>query len=186
MICGLGNPGRKYEHTRHNVGFGALDRLAEEVGTSGSRSRFHAEVREGRIGAERVILMKPTTYMNLSGQAVREAVHFYKVDPRHLLVIYDDFDIPLGTLRIRKFGSAGTHNGMRSVVQELGTDRFPRIRIGTGRKEKGDLIDFVVGQVSREEREILQAMEREAADAARLAVEEGVDLAMNRFNKKSR
>lgn len=184
IIAGLGNPGRKYENTRHNLGFITLDQLAEKHGIRISKSRFQALTGEGRIGGEKVLLMKPQTYMNLSGRAVREAMQFYKEEPSHLIVIYDDFDIPLGHIRIRAFGSAGTHNGMRSVVRELGSDRFPRIRIGTGREEKGDLIGFVIGGFTKEEVPVLEDAVLTAVRAAECIVENNVDLAMNRYNTR--
>lgn len=183
IIVGLGNPGSKYEKTRHNLGFRAVNCLAERLGAPLTRERFEAKIVETRIGTEKVLLVEPQTYMNLSGRSVREVLNFYKETPDHLLVIYDDFDIPLGTLRIRKFGSAGTHNGMRSVVSEIGTDRFPRIRIGTGSGSKGkDLVGFVIGSFSESERKLADETAERAAEAAEVFVTEGIDRAMNRFN----
>lgn len=184
VICGLGNPGKEYENTRHNIGFHALDFLAEKEGISITKKKFHALIGEGRIGSERVILAEPQTYMNASGQAVREIVSYFKIPTDHLIAVYDDFDIPLGSLRIRKFGSAGTHNGMRSIVKELGTEDFPRIRIGTGKKDKGDLIRFVIGDFQEDEKKIVKEAAELAADAAVAIVEQGIDLAMNRYNTK--
>ena len=132
IIAGLGNPGREYESTKHNVGFMTLDLLADKLGISISKEKFKALIGEGRIGTEKIILVKPQTYMNLSGESIREVVGFYKIDIEDLIVIYDDIDIPAGTLRIRSKGSAGTHNGMRSVVYQLQEDGFPRIRVGIG------------------------------------------------------
>ena len=151
VIAGLGNPGKKYENTRHNMGFITVDQLAEKHDIKVDKLKFKALVGEGRIAGQKVLLVKPQTYMNLSGESIREVMHFYKLEPENLIVIYDDIDIELGTLRIRKFGSAGTHNGMKSVVYQLQSDRFPRIRIGIGNQKKGDLVDFVIGGFSKEE-----------------------------------
>ena len=132
VIVGLGNPGKKYENTRHNMGFMAIDLLADKFGIKVDKIKHKALIGEGRIANQKVLLAKPQTYMNLSGESVREILSYYKVDVENLIVIYDDIDIPTGTIRIRKFGSAGTHNGMRSVVYQLKSDRFPRIRVGIG------------------------------------------------------
>lgn len=145
VIVGLGNPGKKYENTRHNMGFIAVDLLAKEYGIKVDKIKHKALVGEGRIADQKVLLVKPQTYMNLSGESVREVLSYYKVDIENLIVIYDDLDIPTGTIRIRKFGSAGTHNGMRSVVYQIQSDRFPRIRVGIGSEKHSDLIDFVTG-----------------------------------------
>lgn len=184
VICGLGNPGKKYENTRHNIGFIAIDRLADKLDIKVNRSRFRATVGEGFIGSEKVLLAKPETYMNDSGLAVKEICDFYKLDPKDLIVIYDDFDIPEGTVRIRPFGSSGTHNGMRSIIRLLGSDRFPRIRIGTGKEnmEDRELISFVLGGFSKEEVKIMESAVDVACDACRCYVTDGIDLAMNRYN----
>lgn len=184
VICGLGNPGRKYENTRHNIGFITIDRLADKLGVSVNRSKFRSTVGETTISGEKVLLVKPETFMNDSGMAVKEIMDFYKVEPENLIVIYDDFDIPEGTVRIRPFGSAGTHNGMRSIIRLLGSDRFPRIRIGTGKEdmEKRELIGFVLGGFSKEEVKTMEAACDVASDAAVCYVENGIDRAMNRYN----
>ena len=184
VICGLGNPGRKYENTRHNIGFITIDRLADKLGVSVNKSKFRSTVGETMISGEKVLLVKPETFMNDSGMAVKEIMDFYKVDPEDLIVIYDDFDIPEGTVRIRPFGSAGTHNGMRSIIRLLGSDRFPRIRIGTGKEdmEKRELIGFVLGGFSKEGVKIMEAACDIASDAAVCYVENGIDRAMNRYN----
>ena len=184
VICGLGNPGRKYENTRHNIGFITIDRLADKLGIKVNKSKFRSTVGEGTIGGEKVLLVKPETYMNDSGLAVKDIADFYKLDPKDLLVIYDDFDIPEGTVRIRPFGSSGTHNGMRSVIRLLGSDRFPRIRIGTGKEdmEQRELISFVLGGFSKDEVKLRENAVDIAADAACCYVESGIDLAMNRYN----
>ena len=182
IIAGLGNPGKKYENTRHNMGFIAIDLLAEEFGIKVDKLKFKSLVGEGRIAGQRVLLMKPQTYMNLRGEASREAVNFYKSEPEELIVIYDDIDIPTGTFRIRKKGSAGTHNGMRSVVYQIQSDQFPRIRVGIGSEKKVDLIHYVTGGVSKSEKELLEDALVKAAKSAACIVEKGIDKAMNEFN----
>ena len=182
VIVGLGNPGKKYENTRHNMGFLTIDLLAEEYDIKVDKLKFKSLVGEGRIAGQRVLLMKPQTYMNLSGEAVREAISFYKIEPEELIVIYDDIDIPTGTFRIRKKGSAGTHNGMRSVVHQIQSDQFPRIRVGIGSEKKVDLINYVTGVVSKGEKELLEDALVKSAKAAACIVEKGIDKAMNEYN----
>ncbi len=186
VIVGLGNPGRKYENTRHNLGFIAVDQLADSLGIRVSKLKFKALIGEGRFAGQKVVLVKPQTYMNLSGESVREIVRFYKIPPEKLIIIYDDFDIPEGTIRIRKSGSAGTHNGMRSVIQQIQTDQFPRIRIGTDNGNKGDLISFVIGGFSKGEVSMMEEAVLNAVDAAKCIVRDGIDLAMNRYNKRKK
>lgn len=184
IIAGLGNPGRKYENTRHNLGFITVDKIAEDNDISVKKIKFKSLVGEGVIGSDKVILMKPQTFMNNSGEALREIVNFYKVPPENLIVIYDDFDIPIGSIRVRKFGSAGTHNGMRSVIRLLGFDNFPRIRIGIDSTIKNELIDFVTGGFRKEEVPLLEEAVTNGATAAETIVTKGIDLAMNRYNTK--
>lgn len=184
IIAGLGNPGRKYENTRHNLGFITVDKIAEDNDISVKKIKFKSLVGEGVIGNDKVILMKPQTFMNNSGEALREIVNFYKVPPENLIVIYDDFDIPIGSIRVRKFGSAGTHNGMRSVIRLLGFDNFPRIRIGIDSAIKNELIDFVTGGFRKEEVPLLEEAVTNGAAAAETIVTKGIDLAMNRYNTK--
>ncbi len=184
VIAGLGNPGKKYENTRHNMGFITVDQLAIKHDIKVDKLKFKALVGEGRIAGQKVLLVKPQTYMNLSGESIRQVMHFYKLDPEKLIVIYDDIDIELGTLRIRKFGSAGTHNGMKSVVYQLQSDRFPRIRIGIGSQKKGDLVDFVIGGFSKEEVPVLEETVTKAVSAIECILAEDVDIAMNRYNTK--
>ena len=186
IIVGLGNPGKKYENTRHNMGFLTIDRMAEEYGISVDKIKFKALVGEGRIAGQRVVLVKPQTYMNLSGQSVQEIMHFYKEDIENLIVIYDDLDITAGKIRVRKKGSAGTHNGMRNIVQMLADDGFPRIRVGIGGEKKGDLIDFVIGGVSKSEMELLREATVQASKAAAAIVEKGIEKAMNEYNIKEK
>ena len=182
MIAGLGNPGKKYENTRHNIGFIALDLLEERNDIQINKLKHKALVGEGRISGQKVLLIKPQTYMNLSGQSLREVMDYYKEEIEHLIVIYDDIDIPEGMIRIRKKGSAGTHNGMRSIVYDLKSDQFPRIRIGMGRERRAELKDFVLGGFSKEEKSLLQDAVQRAVLAAECIVEKGIDKAMNEYN----
>ena len=183
VIAGLGNPGKEYEDTRHNMGYKAIDVLSSNENIEVRRSKFHSLFGRGTIAGSKVILVKPETYMNRSGIAVREAAMYFDVAPQNLIVIYDDIDLPAGSIRIRKSGGAGTHNGMKSVIQELGTKDFIRIRIGIGAAESGeDLVDRVIGKVPQAERELLQKAAAEAADAVRDIIAIGVDNAMNRHN----
>lgn len=186
VIVGLGNPGKKYEKTRHNMGFIAVDRLAEKYGIKIEKNKFKSLVGEGNIAGKKVIIVKPQTYMNNSGEAVREVINFYKPDLSELIVIYDDIDIAEGVIRMRKFGSAGTHNGMRSVVLHTGSDRFPRIRIGIGAANKGDLIDHVIGTLRKDEASLLEESVEAAVSATVCFIESGIDIAMNRYNKANK
>ena len=185
VIAGLGNPGRKYENTRHNMGFLALDALAARCGIKVGKIRHKALIGEGIIAGEKVILVKPQTYMNLSGESLREVVGFYKPEHDHLLLIYDDIDLPAGALRIRPHGSAGTHNGMRSVIYQLQFDDFPRIRIGIGPSGRIPLEKFVIGHYTEEERPLLADAVSRAADAAELYIRRGLNIAMNEYNRKT-
>ena len=182
IIVGLGNPGKQYENTRHNMGFLAVDLLAEKYNIDVNKIKFKALVGEGRIAGQKVLLVKPQTYMNLSGEAVRQAMDFYKIVPEELIVIYDDIDIPTGTFRIRKKGSPGTHNGMRNIFQHIQTNDFPRIRVGIGSGKKENLIGYVTGGISKSEQEILADVLKSSADAAACIIEKGIDKAMNEYN----
>lgn len=182
VIAGLGNPGKKYENTRHNIGFITLDALAETYNIKVDKLKFKSLVGEGRIAGQKVILVKPQTYMNLSGDAVREVMNFYKLDPEELIVIYDDIDIEIGSLRIRKSGGPGTHNGMKSIVSQLGSNKFPRIRIGIGGSSGRDLVDHVIGNFSKQERELLDDTVKNAVSAIECIIDQDIDMAMNRFN----
>ncbi|MEF2834227.1 MAG: aminoacyl-tRNA hydrolase [Clostridia bacterium] len=181
IIAGLGNPGSKYENTRHNMGFKAIDAMASEFGIDVNRAKFKGLIGEGRIGSEKVILLKPQTYMNLSGQSVREIMNFYKIPEENLIVIYDDFDLPIGSIRVRKSGGPGTHNGMKSVVQELGSRKFPRVRVGIGSSD-GSTIQFVIGKVGKDEQQILNEAAEAAASAAADIIRIGIENAMNIHN----
>ena len=185
VIAGLGNPGPEYANTRHNMGYRALDVLAGSLGIEIRKSKFHSIIGQGRVAGRKVVLVKPETYMNKSGIAVREAAMYFDVPSENVIVIYDDIDIPLGAIRIRKSGGPGTHNGMKSVVSELGTQEFPRIRIGVGAAEDGeDLIDRVIGKVPKEEQAALDEAASEAADAAEDIVRLGIERAMSKHNHK--
>ncbi|MBR0508170.1 MAG: aminoacyl-tRNA hydrolase [Clostridia bacterium] len=184
LIVGLGNPGLSYKKTRHNAGFQALDALAERLGVRVKTKGFSALYGEGRIGNERVVLMKPQTYMNLSGDAVQSLMHFYKLAPEQLIVLYDDVDLPIGSLRIRANGSAGTHNGMRSVIACVGSENFPRIRIGVGKDESLQLRDYVLKRPSKAEQQTLGEVYAHAADAAELIVAGNINEAQTKYNKK--
>lgn len=183
IIAGLGNPGSKYENTRHNMGFKAIDAMASEFGIDVNRAKFKGLIGEGRIGSEKVILLKPQTYMNLSGQSVREIMNFYKIPEENLIVIYDDFDLPIGSIRVRKSGGPGTHNGMKSVVQELGSRKFPRVRVGIGSSD-GSTIQFVIGKVGKDEQQILNEAAEAAASAAADIIRIGIENAMNIHNTR--
>lgn len=184
LIVGLGNPGLSYAKTRHNAGFQALDALAKDLDVRIHAKGFSALYGEGRIGTERVILCKPQTYMNLSGDAVQAIMHFYKLEPERLIVLYDDIDLPLGSMRIREKGSAGTHNGMRSIIACIGSENFPRIRIGVGKDESLLLRDFVLKRPSKEEQKTLEEVFLNAADAAKLIVSGNISEAQTKYNKK--
>ena len=183
LIAGLGNPGPKYENTRHNMGFRAVELLAEQKGVKLNKVKFKSAYNLMEFAGARCLVMKPQTYMNLSGEAVREAAQFYKIPPERVLVIYDDISLPVGKLRVRPEGSAGGHNGIKNIIAHLGTQRFPRIKIGTGAPgEGGDMIDWVIGVPSQKEREVLLESFRRAVQAAECVVRDGCQRAMNNFN----
>ena len=185
LIAGLGNPGKQYENTRHNAGFMALDALADQLGTSIEEKKHKALCGKGLIGGEKVILLKPQTLMNLSGESIRAAADFYKVDPDHIIVIYDDISLEPGQLRIRKKGSAGGHNGIKSIIAHLGTQEFPRIKVGVGAKpDRMDLADYVLGHFSQIESRVMDDAAKEAGQAAQAMILDGIEAAMNRYNSK--
>ena len=186
VIAGLGNPGKEYEHTRHNVGFDLIDVLAERYQIGVNESKFQGLYGKGIIEGEKVILVKPLTYMNLSGICIQEVLHYFKCDPKtELIVISDDISLPEGMIRIRKKGSAGGHNGLKNIIAQVGTDEFARIRIGVGDKPKnGDLVNHVLGHFTKEARAQVEQGLENAADAVALDVRENMDAAMNQFNKK--
>lgn len=188
VIVGLGNPDAKYTHTRHNSGFLALDFLAERLGVAFSKRLGKSAVAEGRLGTQRVVLAKPLTYMNNSGEAVVELINWYKIDPaEELVVIYDDIDLPAGEIRVRSSGSAGTHNGMRSIIYLTGTEHFPRIRVGIGKPAPNwDLAAYVLSVFTDEEKETIKTGLLHAADAAEIIVKEGISAAQQKYNVKKR
>jgi peptidyl-tRNA hydrolase, PTH1 family len=181
-IVGLGNPGKKYEHTKHNIGFLTIDLLAEKFGVKVNKIKHKALVGEGMIADQKVLLVKPQTFMNLSGQSVREIVTYYKIEMQDLIVIYDDVDIEMGRLRIRKRGSAGSHNGMKSIIYDIQKDDFPRLRVGIGGERKMGLANYVLGGFGKDEKNIMEKSITRAADAIECMVIKGVDAAMNEFN----
>ena len=183
LIIGLGNPEEQYAKTRHNMGFSTINKIADKYNVSFDKKKFDALYVDTIIEGEKVILVKPQTYMNLSGKAIREFKNFYKIDLSKIIVIYDDIDLETGKIRIRKKGSAGSHNGMKSVIQELATDEFTRIRVGIGSPEfKGDLINHVLEPISKKEREILDEGIFEAKSSIIEIIKNGVDSAMNKYN----
>lgn len=185
IIAGLGNPGKRYENTRHNVGFDAIDELVDRYRIPGSGVSHKAMVGKGIMEGQKVLLAKPLTYMNLSGEAIRGLVDYYKIDPEtELLVIYDDISLEPGNIRIRKKGSAGGHNGIKSIIAQLGTQNFQRIRIGVGEKPKNwDLADYVLGTFGKEDRPLVEEALGNAAEAAAMIVQGKIDEAMNCFNR---
>lgn len=186
IIAGLGNPGKEYDNTRHNIGFSAIDYIAEAYGISVDDKKFKAKIGKGMIEGEKVILLKPQTYMNLSGESIRLALDFFKVDEKtELLVLFDDISLDVGQLRIRKKGSAGGHNGLKNIISHLGHDSFQRIKIGVGEKPKGyDLADYVLGHFSKEEMKHMDEAVIQVNYAVKSIVTDGIESAMNQFNKK--
>ena len=183
LVC-LGNPGDKYEGTRHNVGFMVADEVAERRNAPIQRLRFKALTNILTIAGEKVLVMEPITYMNLSGEAVRPAADFYRIPPDHVLVVSDDTALALGRLRIRTKGSAGGHNGLKSIIQHLGTDQFPRLRVGVGEKPHPDydMADWVLGKFTGEDKKTITAAVKRAADAIECILDEGIDRGMGKFN----
>ena len=184
LVVGLGNPGQKYANTRHNMGFLTVDLLAEKAGVKLNKVKFKSAYNILNFAGCKCLVMKPQTYMNLSGEAVREAVQFYKVPADHVLVIYDDVSLPVGKLRVRPTGSAGGHNGIKNIIAHLGTLDFPRVKIGTGAPAGGgaDMIDWVIGEPSKAEKKVLLESFERAIDAAACIIENGCQKAMNDFN----
>ena len=184
LLVGLGNPGAKYESTRHNMGFLAVDKLAEVERFKFSKLRFKAWTAAAELGGAKVLVMKPQTYMNLSGESVGQAARFYKIPPEHVLVISDDISLPIGKLRIRGSGSAGGHNGLKNIIQHLGSDQFPRIKVGVGMPENADydIADWVTGRpMGEEQKPLMEALDKAVA-AVPVLIRDGVDKAQNKFN----
>jgi PTH1 family peptidyl-tRNA hydrolase len=184
VVAGLGNPGLLYKRTRHNAGFQALDVLAQELCIKVTKRGFSGEYGEGSYNGERVVLVKPTTYMNLSGDCIQAVLHFYKCPVENLIVLYDDIELPVGYLRIRGNGSAGTHNGMRSIVGTLGSENFPRVRIGVGSHNGGDLMKHVLGKPSKDDQSQLACAFADAAKATMLILEGKLPQAQAEYNKR--
>jgi PTH1 family peptidyl-tRNA hydrolase len=184
VIAGLGNPGKRYEGTRHNTGFGVLDVLARQAGAVFAPWRFRSRAAVVRAGGEKMLLLKPWTYVNLSGESVAGAVRYYKAEPGDLLVVLDDMDLPTGRLRLRRRGGSGGHNGLRSIIGELGTEAFGRLRVGVGRNPSREGAAHVLGRFGAAESETMDRAVERAAEAARVWADLGMDEAMNRFNRK--
>lgn len=184
IVAFLGNPGLKYNGTRHNAGFMAADAMEKKLGVSINKMRFKALTQTADIGGKKVLLMKPQTYMNLSGDAIVQAANFYKVPPERVIVVSDETSLPIGRLRIRRGGSAGGHNGLKSVIARLGTDQFPRIRLGVGDKPHPDydMADWVLSAFKGQDAADMELVAKKAADAVECYITEGADRAMNRFN----
>ncbi len=185
IIVGLGNPTEKYQATRHNIGWDAITRLSDDYRIPLDSKKHKAICGNGYIEGQKVILAQPLTYMNLSGESVRELMDYYKVTPQEIIVIYDDISLAVGQLRIRKKGSAGGHNGMKSIISHLGTDEFPRIKIGVGDKPKDwDLADYVLSRFAKEEQATIRDALKDTSDACKVMLTQGIDTAMNLYNRK--
>lgn len=181
LIVGLGNPGKEYEGTRHNIGFETIDYLSKKYNIDVNRTKFKGVFGEGFINNKKVVLLKPSTYMNLSGESIREAINFYKLESEEVLVIYDDISLEVGKIRIREKGSAGGHNGIKSIIANMSTDVFPRIKIGVG-QPKGDLVSHVLGRFSQEEISDLNEVIEASSEAVEIIVKDGTKEAMNKLN----
>ena len=185
IIIGLGNPTEKYQATRHNIGWDAITRISDDYNIPLNFKSHKAICGKGYMEGEKVILAQPITYMNLSGESVRELVDYYKVTPEDIIVIYDDISLDVGQLRIRTKGSAGGHNGIKSIINHLGTQEFPRIKVGVGDKPKGwDLADYVLSRFSVEEQTDIREVLKDTSDACKLILTSGIEAAMNQYNKK--
>lgn len=185
VIVGLGNPGKDYTNTRHNIGFDTIDLLAKRNSININKIKFKSVYGEGTIGSEKVLLVKPQTYMNNSGVTVRDIYNFYKVPIENVIIIVDDIDIDFSRVRIKGKGSAGSHNGLKSIIQLLGRDDFPRVKIGIGsKKENQDLANFVLSRFSKDEREIIEGSILTAAESVEIIIKHSLDQAMNEFNTK--
>ncbi|MCI9148687.1 MAG: aminoacyl-tRNA hydrolase [Hungatella sp.] len=185
IIAGLGNPGKQYESTRHNVGFCVIDILADRMGVCVEEKKHKALCGRGILEGHKIVLLKPQTFMNLSGESIRGAADYYKVEKENIMIIYDDISLEPGQLRIRKKGSAGGHNGIKNIIAHLGTQEFPRIKVGIGDKPRQmDLADYVLSRFSKGEQELMDKAYRDAADAAAMVIGQGMDPAMNHYNGK--
>ena len=187
LIAGLGNPSRTYEGTRHNIGFTMIDAIGNKFGIDVTTKKHKALVGRGMIDGMRVILAKPQTYMNLSGESIREITDFYKIEPENIIIIYDDISLDVGQLRIRKKGSAGGHNGVKNIIAHLGTQEFPRIQVGIGNKPEGwDLADYVLSKYTKAEQEALEEASEGVIGAVKLMLMDDIEAAMNKYNAKKR
>ena len=187
LIAGLGNPSRTYEGTRHNIGFTMIDAIGNKFGIDVTTKKHKALVGRGIIDGMRVILAKPQTYMNLSGEGIREIADFYKIEPENIIIIYDDISLDVGQLRIRKKGSAGGHNGIKNIIAHLGTQEFPRIKVGIGNKPEGwDLADYVLSKYSKAEQEAMEEASEGVIGAVKLMLMDDIEAAMNKYNAKKR
>lgn len=187
IVIGLGNPGKDYANTRHNAGFDTIDILSDRYGIDINKIKFKAVFGEGRIGSKKVILLKPQTFMNNSGISVREVVDFYKVPVENIIVVVDDIDIDFATVRVKGKGSGGSHNGLKSIIQHIQTDKFPRVKIGVGKKHPNqNLADFVLSRFSKEEQADIDIAYINAADAVETIIKEEINEAMNKFNTKTK
>ena len=187
IIVGIGNPGKQYEHTRHNVGFEVIDILADQIGICIEEKKHKALCGRGILEGQKVVLVKPQTFMNLSGESVRAIFDFYKVESKDIIIVYDDVSLEPGQLRIRGKGSAGGHNGIKNIIAHLGTQEFPRVKVGVGEKPKGmDLADYVLSRFSKEEQDTMEEAFHEAANAVAMMVKQDIDSAMNHFNMKKK
>jgi len=186
VVVGLGNPGKQHHGTRHNVGFVVVDGLASAPGAGRFQSRFSAQVAELMEGNEKLLLVKPETFMNLSGRSVRQVMDFYQIDPAGLLVVCDDVNLPLGRLRARAKGSHGGHNGLRDIQNHLGTQEYSRLRIGVGSADKGEMVDHVLGRFRPSERPVIDEAVMAAMQAVAVWAAQGVEVCMNRFNADSK
>lgn len=181
LIVGLGNPGKEYEKTRHNVGFDVLDLMSDKYNINMNRTKFKGVYGEGKIEQEKVIFLKPTTFMNLSGESVKEVCDFYKIQSENVIIIYDDISLDVGRMRIRKSGSAGGHNGIKNIILNLSTDVFPRVKVGVG-EPKGDLISHVLGRFNKDDRAEAEKVFSAVIDAVECIITKGICEAMNNFN----
>lgn len=181
LIVGLGNPGKEYAGTRHNIGFEAIDYMSKKYNIDVNMTKFKGVFGEGFINNKKVVLLKPSTYMNLSGESIREAINFYKLESEEVLVIYDDVSLEVGKIRIREKGSAGGHNGIKSIISNMSTDIFPRIKIGVG-QPKGDLVSHVLGRFSQEEIQDLNEVIEASSQAVEIIIKDGTKEAMNKLN----
>lgn len=183
LIVGLGNPEKDYNNTRHNMGFDTVNKLAKEYDIAINQKKFRGLCGTGIIEEQKVAILKPQTFMNLSGESIREAINFYKIEEEKLIIIYDDIDIEPGNIKIRKTGGPGTHNGMKSVMQNINSKNFARVRVGIGKPEfKNDLVNYVIGAMSEDDMKILDKSTSKAKEAVKAIVKNGIDYAMNKFN----